>query len=423
MRHYVIYLILFLSIIAFWPLLSTNCSASGFAVYTQGAYALSQADSTIAHSDKASCIFFNPALINKLDSSAIQAGTTAIYPDKEFDGSRSGKTSETDENWFFPSTLYAVCPIDEKLSAGLGVFNPFGLGNEWPDDWEGRYITTEADLTTINFNPVLSYQLTPYLTIAAGVDYLYLDSTLEKKIALTRLPDGDQEFDGDGDGWGCNFGLLIDINEDISLGLSYRSEIDVDIDGDVSFDLPLKSLRALFPETGASSSITLPQQVHAGLCYKGLEPFTFEVGLRWEGWSSFDELAIDFDDRIAGTDEFVTPRDWDDTWTGNLGIQFRLNDQVTFAAGYQYQGNPIPDRTYDPTITDADKHLFTTGADLKFNQMSLSLAYAYQVLDDRTKHNRVDDNPSDGVFHPERSANGEYESSLHMISLNLTYMF
>ena len=33
--------------------------------------------------------------------------------------------------------------VYDKISVGFGVFNPFGLGNQWPDDWEGRYIATD----------------------------------------------------------------------------------------------------------------------------------------------------------------------------------------------------------------------------------------------------------------------------------------
>jgi long-chain fatty acid transport protein len=423
MLHSKFSLFLLVSTLVFSLLLHSHCSASGFAVYTQGASALSQADSTIAHSDKPSCIFFNPALMNELETATLQAGVTALYPDKEFESSSSGKTFESDATWFFPATFYAVHPVNKKLSLGVGVFNPFGLGNDWPDDWEGRYIATESRLTTINCNPAASYRLTPYITLAAGIDYLYLDTTLEKKVALSPFPDGHQEFDGDGDGWGYNLGLLVDISQDVALGVSYRSEIDVDIDGDVQFDLPTKVLQSMLPDTDASSSLTLPQQIHAGLSYTGLDPFTFEIGLRWEGWSSFDELRIDFDKQVAKSKQFVTPRNWDDTWTGNIGMQYQLNEWLSLAAGYQYQGNPIPDDTFDPTITDADKHLLTTGADLTFGHMTLSVAYAFQTLEERTKNNYVDDNPSDGVFHPERSANGKYDSDLHMLAMSLTYMF
>ena len=59
-------------IATFLPVLIISCAfqnayGSGFAIYTQGASALGQADAVIAHTDDPSAIFFNPALINKLE--------------------------------------------------------------------------------------------------------------------------------------------------------------------------------------------------------------------------------------------------------------------------------------------------------------------------------------------------------------------
>ncbi len=110
---------------------------------------------------------------------------------------------------FYPSTFYITHKFNDKVSAGLGVFNPFGLATEWPDNWVGRYITTKAEMTTYNINPVFSLQITPEISVAAGLNFLMLDATLEKKINLS--PDGNQKFKGDGNGVGYNMGFLLNL--------------------------------------------------------------------------------------------------------------------------------------------------------------------------------------------------------------------
>lgn len=69
---------------------------------------------------------------------------------------------------FYPSTVYVTHKFNEKISAGLGIFTPFGLATTWDDDWEGRYIGTKSEMKTFNINPVVSYQLLPNVALAAG---------------------------------------------------------------------------------------------------------------------------------------------------------------------------------------------------------------------------------------------------------------
>lgn len=402
---------------------------SGFAIYTQSASSLAQSAATIAHAEDPSAIFFNPALINKLSGTQTQVGTTFIFPSREFKSDRTGKTEETEDNFFFPSTFYTTHKFNNKLSAGLGVFTPFGLSTDWPDDWEGRYIATKSEMETYNLNPVLSYRLTPGITMAAGLNYLWLDASLQKKINFSPygLPDGEQKFEGDGDGFGYNLGFLLEPHEDIAVGVSYRSEIEVDIDdADATFRLPNQtptSIRSLFPNTGANTEIDLPQQFHFGVCYKGFSPFTIEAGLRWEGWSSFDRLKIDLDDPVAGKKAAITNRDWEDTWSGNLGLKYQLNKYIALLGGYLYQDNPVPDKTFDPSIPDANGHLFSLGTNLKYESFRFSFALAFQHLESRSKDNAVDDNSNDEYINSLTSANGEYESDLYMFGVDLTYVF
>lgn len=409
-----------------------NAYGSGFAVYTQGGSSLGQAAATIAHTDDPSAIFFNPALINKLEGTQTELGTTLIFPSREFKSDTTGKTYKAESDVNYPSTFFATHKFNDKISAGLGVFNPFGLRNKWGDNWEGKYITTNAEMTTYNINPVVSYQITPNIALAAGLDILLMDATLEKKINQPAMlypyavPDIDQKFKGDGNGVGFNIGILLEPHRDVSIGASYRSEIKVDIDGRTTFDNVNQLLSAYFPNTNGNTSITLPQQVHLGICYKGFNPLTFEVALRWEGWSSYDQLKINLDEPVGpppfGSRTSIERKDWKDTYSASIGAKYQLTDTVALLAGYLYGGNPIPDRTFDPSIPDANTHLFCIGTSVKHKKVRIDLAYAYQRLQDRNKNNDVGAESSvPDIF--DARANGKYKSYLHMVSIGLTYMF
>ncbi|MFH0933237.1 MAG: outer membrane protein transport protein [Nitrospirota bacterium] len=408
-----------------------KANGSGFAVYTQGASTLGQGAATIAHTDDPSAIFWNPALMNKLQGTQIQLGTTLIFPSRKFESDITGETVKTEPDVFFPSTFFITHKFNDKISAGLGVFNPFGLATKWPNDWEGRYIATNSEMTTFNINPVVSYQIIPQLSFAAGLDFLLLDATLEKNINQTGIlsylmgfpfpaPDIKQKFEGDGTGIGYNFGILLEPHRDISIGASYRSEIKVDIDGRATHDDVNPFLSAGFPNTNGDTDITLPQQIHVGVYYKGLDPLTFEVALRWEGWSSYDQLKISLDKPVFNSKTSVAEKDWEDTYSVSIGAKYQLNDSVALLAGYLYGGNPIPDKTFEPAIPDANTHLFCIGTSIKQKKFKVDLAYGYQILQEREKNNSITD-PVSGLS--AFSANGNYKSNLHLVAFSLTYIF
>jgi long-chain fatty acid transport protein len=399
---------------------------SGFGIFTQSASSLGQGSAVVAHTDSPSTIFFNPALMNKLEGTQLEVGTTLLFPEREFKSASTGNTFETRDTVFFPSTFFITHKFNRNLSAGLGVFNPFGLGTDWGGDWQGKYLATNSEMETYNINPVISCQVTPWLSVAAGLDILVLDATLENKIDVSpaaglqpgALPAIGQRFRGDGTGIGYNIGAAVDLGKDVTLGASYRSEIEVDPKGDVTFDIPNGipgALSGLFPNTAARTQITLPRQVYAGIAYKGFDPLTMEVGMRWEGWSSFNQLKIDFDQPVAGNTTAVQARNWKDTFAIDFGAKYKLNDTVSLLGGYLYGQNPVPDSTFEPAIPDSDTHLFCVGTDLSFRKFSLALAYAYQLQLDRTKGSNLND--------PSGTANGKYSADIHLLAASLTYRF
>jgi long-chain fatty acid transport protein len=194
----------------------------------------------------------------------------------------------------------------------------------------------------------------------------------------------------------------------------------VPITGDVTFGLPNPALAALFPNTGARTEINLPPQAYAGVYFKQLYPLTFEVGTRWEGWSTFKELSVQLDQPVAGSTVSVTPRNWHDTWAGIIGLKYQLNDKVALLGGYQYSNNPVPDNTFEPAIPDSNSHFFSLGTELKFKPVNIVLGYAYQLYEKRTKNNSITDPVTND---PALSANGDYKSGIHMITASLTYKF
>ncbi len=389
--------------------------ASGYGIFTQGARALGRANASIAKLDSPSVVFFNPALLSELDGTQIEGGTTLIFPQRSFSGAT---TAETEDTVYFPATLYLSHELNDNFTLGFGVFNPFGLGTDWPDDWEGRYLATRSEIVTYDIRPVIAWQATPTISVAAGIDYVYLDAELERKMDLSGLGlgDGNLMFSGDGDGFGFNLGLAWKIIEQVTLGVSYRSEVDIDIDAKMEFQLPPP---AFIPTTGASTSMTLPQQFSAGIAYDVTNTLLLEFSVRWEDWTAFDQLHIIFDQPVNGQPEEIQQRDWHDTWAYSLGGEYLLGSGTRLLFGYLYGEDPIPDATFEPAIPDSPSHLFTLGVSYPFGSYTLDASYGYQYLEARIKNNSIAPPPSPLAS----AANGKYESDIHLVGLSLGYKF
>ena len=416
--------ILYLSALLYILSPSSQIFASGFGIFSQSAASLGQAGSSIAHANSPSSVFYNPALINNLEGTQIELGTTVVQLQFEYENTVTKASAKTDDSLFFPSTFYATHKLNQDLSIGLGIFSPFGLATKWDESWEGRYLATTSELSSICVNPAISYRITPQMTLAAGINFIYLDASLENSICFApyNLTDGQQKFSGDGSSYGFNLGMLYRFTNKLSLGLSYRSGYSIDLDGDVAFDLPQKNpamlalLQIRMPNSGAKTTLDLPDVAFAGIAYKLTDKWTVETGILWEGWSDYSTINTTFDQPINGMTTNSIEKNWKDTLTTNIGVEYRYNDQITLRTGYLYRENAVSDNTFDPSLPDADAHLFALGGDILLQRYTLSVAYVYEKQKNRNKNNPLG-NDLGG------NANGTYSSDIHFLAVSLNLHF
>ena len=427
-----ILLIVLLSVCLF----ATSVMASGFGVFTQGASAMGQANAVVAHSAGTSSVYFNPALLTDgKEGRTIELGLTAIYADRSINLD-SGGTEENRDNWNFPFNVYYSCKINDRWSVGFGLYTPFGLSTKYDDAYAGRYIAYAGEIKTLNINPVLAYRVNEKLSIAVGLDIMYLDATLKNKInqnavvtMLTATPtngfdDIDQKFSGEGWGHGANLGLVYKITDNLSFGATYRTPVDIAIDGRATFNNVDPSIAPFFSSAAGGADLRMPAQSSAGLAYKISPDFIIEAGVRWEDWESTNELKIEFDTPILGQNSSVLPRDWTATWAYNLGGHYQLNESFALNAGYFFGENAIPSSSFEPMIPDADAHLFTLGCEWLLRNWQIAVAFGYEMHKERDKNNDLGDSIGTLVMGaPVSTAQGQYNSDLYLLGLSLGYKF
>lgn len=405
-------------------LTATPLGASGFALFTSGASEIAQCGSVIAHTEGAASNYYNPALLPELEGTWIEAGIFPLKVSGDSKSDMSGEKSSMERNVFYPLTLFLTHKINERFSAGLGINNTFGLGTEWPDDWEGRYITTNTELETLNINPNVAWKVSETFILAAGFDVLLGESTYEQKIDPLIIPtpafsDGHSKMTGDGEGYGYNLGLLYKVAENLAFGMSYRSGIKLKLKGDIKWTQPGAGVLV---DTGAKVDLDLPAQCVAGISYRPSENIILEIGGKWEGWSSYKNLKIRADQGIFlfGSNVSTIPKDWKDVYGFNIGVKYSFDPTLSISAGYLHEGNPVPSSTFEPSVPVSDKDDFSFGIQKLFGSLKVALAYVYEKYEDRNKNNSVIGyaDPASGV-----TANGKYKQNVHIVGLSVAYTF
>ncbi|WP_163335792.1 OmpP1/FadL family transporter [Desulfopila sp. IMCC35008] len=365
--------------------------AAGFSNFTLGAGPMGMGNAAVAHAEGITSIHYNPALQLEFDGVVTELGLTVVSPEKTLDSSVTMQSYESEDNHYTPAHFAAGYRLSEKISLGLTLNNPFGLGSEFPDDTVFRYATTESELTTWDLNPSIAWRAHDKVDIAAGVRGVRADTTLERMILLDSfgLSDGRQHFEADGTGYGWNAGVTIRPVDNWSIGLSYRSEVEIDFSGTLSFDLPVAGspLQMVFPTTSAESDFTLPAQFFGGVAYQPSKKWVFEAAVRWEEYSSYDAQTVTTAQPVAGMTEQTIPKNWKDVWGYMLGASYQADSGYRFSVGYLYEEKPVPEETFEPGASGLDKHTVTVGLGKQFDRLSCRVSLAYDFYQDRDIEN------------------------------------
>src|SRR5437660_5610970 len=216
--------------------LTTAAFAGGFSFTEHGAAASGKANAFAGEANDPSAIFYNPAGITQLPGTQFMIGTSIVKLDSTFRSSTTGENTHLEDQFpiiphFFITHRFKQW--DERLSIGLGVFTPFGIVIDWPDNWQGRFDTTNARLRVTVYNPTVAYQVTPGLSVAAGVRIADAGAEFEQKFNIGTGESKVRAHDLDTHTVVCDVGLLYNLIEISTwVGLQFSSDLHAMVNGD-----------------------------------------------------------------------------------------------------------------------------------------------------------------------------------------------
>jgi len=419
--------------------LSTSLIASGFQINEHGARGMAMGGAYVGLANDATAAYLNPAAIAFLKETKLSLGATYIAPMSTFTGSNKHFTRSWDlkKKFFTPINAYFTQKLSDKVGIGFAVNNPFGLGTEWPANWDGRYSTVETEIRTFNFTPSVSYKFSEKFSASVGFSVAYADVLIHRKVQglfihpKTKLPvvlggDVDTRMEGDAWSFGFNASIMYRPSESLSLGFTYKSQIKYDFKGTAVSKLPTTTPAAvkplaskIFPYGSIKAPLTVPSVLTFGLAYKANKDFILTTDFQYNMWSSYDKLKVTFDE-WAGR-QIVSKRDFENSYIIRTGAEYRTSKKFALRAGLYYDKNPVKDEKLDPTLPDSDRIGFNMGFGYRLSEdLSIDVAYLYLHFVDRKIDNSQEFLP---IFPKKVYLNGKYESNAHLFALNFNYNF
>ncbi len=440
-------------------LIPSVASAAGFALVEASGRGQGNAFAgAAAHMPDASTIFFNPAGMADLEGDQLSIAAHHIVPHSRFNNGNSsasalfngypfaklnGADDDGGHEAFVPN-LYWVKALNDVTRFGLGVYAPFGLATKYDDTWRGRYHGTVSDLQIIDINPSFSYKVNHRFSLGLGLDVLLANVDLQSAIdfgaicmaqfnyqtcaGLGSLP---QQGDGyaklTGDNYknvttGFNLGLKFKINENNTVGLAYRSSVDLKVTGKANFTVPTSAsfvyAANLFTDTGLSATVSLPASLSLSYAVS-VGKATYLMDITRMGWSSFDELRIKYDN--PNQPDSVTTENWKDVSRYSIGMDYQYSESTVFRVGAAYDQSPVPSpERRTSRLPGTDRTWLSFGVSNQLDDgLSIDIGFSHLFLDNAKINNTFESN----VPTLAATLNGSYDASINIFSVQLNWQY
>ncbi len=419
---------------------SGRVQAAGFYIQEQSVSGLGAAFSgSTTNLNDPSTVYFNPAGMTKLDGAQAQLGAHLLVPSADMEDTGSTEnialgggaiTGGDGGNPYDPTPVpnaFMTYQINDRTWAGLGISAPFGLANEYDEDWFGRYDSIKTELLTIDIQPSMAFKVNDQLSLGAGVNIQYADAELTNAVSDTALGTGTLE----GDDWsvGYTLGLQYRPWQHTTFGASYRSAISHELEGRTM----VEGTTANDFNVPGRADLDLPDIATFGASHEVNEKLRLMAQATWFGWNNFQDITTTIDQGVnttggggvinvgAGGTLSSIVQNYQSTWAFAAGAEYDYSDDWTLRAGMQFDETPTTDQYRTSRTPDGDRTWLSGGATYKINdKLNLDLAATYIWIEDQeislTRNNTFTSVTATTV-------SADTEGSVGIIAMGLTYKF
>jgi len=370
----------------------------------------------------ASALFYNPGGAPFIDSRfSFSGGLSFLMGRTTFQGADEVYQEHIKHQLNTPFTFYAAYKPIKDLSVGIAVNTPYGLSMAWPDNWEGRYQIQSVTFKAITIQPTISYKFGNIVGIGAGFVISYGNVDLTKAVPVNGpdSSDGKVEIKGSTVNYGFNAGIMVHPVKGLSIGVDYRSKINMSLkNADVTFTVP-QSLETSFPANKVDVSLPLPANLDLGISYEINDHFMIGLDLNYVFWNVFDSLIFNFQTPTSAVPAHqAAPKLYKSMLITRLGAQYKINQMFTVRIGGYYDPSPVPSDCLDPMLPSSNEIGLTCGLSFfPFKGFSIDASFEYLMGTQRSGTSSPDDTPGTHNFA------GTYSTAFYMPGIGLTYNF
>ncbi len=400
-------------------------------------------------------IFFNPAAASFQRSACdISVGFTGILSEVRYralptldNDYTEGAPQRSNNKLSTPLHIYMNYKPIDRLSIGVGFFTPYGSSIDWGDDWSGAHLVQRIDLKSYTVQPTVSFKVCDRLSIGAGLMITWGDFDLSRSLlsqatrrsmiddmiaptidqlekTLPLLPDDNPDkaayaarlqmlqgasayLTGTMDrsivsaklqgrskvAIGVNAGLLWDITDEWSVGMTWRSRMNMKVNKghatmytDPQAAALIARLEQMIDKTllppldrgTFNAELPLPTVVTWGVSFRPTPRWELAVDLQWNGWSAYKALNVEFNETQLGIEPIYSVKNYSNTLAFRFGGQYRATDWLTARIGMYVDESPVDSNYLNPETPSMTKVSYTAGLSLRpAKLLSIDLAYCY----------------------------------------------
>jgi len=248
----------------------------------------------------------NPAILANSKGTEFNFGATYFAPDIKTNGYKS----TADKNVIPEVSLSQE--INSNWAFGIGMYGSAGMGVDFVDSGNPSLMQSKTNLLLMKFAPAISYHNDKFsFGFAPVVQYGSLDISYNNGSSTIGQGSND-DF-----GLGFETGLAYNLNQNLTVGLVYKSAISM------TYKHTLSTAAAGFGMT-MSNELEQPAVYGAGISY-AFDNFNFSADYKKIKWGS-----------ATGYKDFG----WEDQNVYALGAKYE-KDGTWYALGYNYAKTPI----------------------------------------------------------------------------------
>ena len=406
---------------------SISAHAGGLALYEIGTPDVGLASAGYASRvQDASTVFRNPGGMSFLDGAQLQAGAQLTYGNVQFSPNANtspGLGADNGGNAIgaLPAGgIFVAVPVAEKVTVGFASLSYFGLMEKYNDNWVGRYYVQEGSLIGASLLPTVSCKATDWLSIGAGLNamYGYFKTDVAVNNLDPRLGDGQMTLKDETWGFGANVGVLVEPVQGTRVGVTYLSPVDLNFKDNPGFSNLGPRLSSLLQNPRQLDlGVTVPQSVMLSVFHEFNKRWALMADVGWQNWHQFGKVDVSIETGAANPVQTVNAN-YQDTWHGAVGAQYKATEKWTFTGGVAYDTSAVDSANRTVTAPMGQAWRFGVGALYQVSQ-SVDVGLAYEFL--WAGNMSVDQ----GAGNPARGhVSGSYDDSwFSFAALNLNWKF